>query len=148
MSLMERFANPELFEQLSFGEKMAGSTVTMVMGIGITFLVLIILWAFIEIMGKIVAVSEKGAKKRKDADLMQCKSEKGHYGCSQEIAAAIAAAVTVYEGLSDEEDRLVVRKISKKTAASLLRMKMTGTYGKTARRSWTDSGRKNMSERG
>ena len=45
MGLMEKFSDPELITSLGFGEKMAGSAVTMLMGMGITFCVLILLWA-------------------------------------------------------------------------------------------------------
>ena len=44
MSLMEQFANPTYFEGLSMGERLTGATVTMCMGLGITFAVLVILW--------------------------------------------------------------------------------------------------------
>lgn len=37
MSLMEQFANPTYFEGLSMGERLTGATVTMCMGLGITF---------------------------------------------------------------------------------------------------------------
>jgi threonine/homoserine/homoserine lactone efflux protein len=47
LGLMERFANPELFEGLTFAEKMAGGAVTLLMGMGITFIVLMILWGCI-----------------------------------------------------------------------------------------------------
>ena len=54
MSLMEQFSDPNTMHSLSFGDKMLASTITMLMGIGITFLVLCILWAFISIMGRVM----------------------------------------------------------------------------------------------
>ena len=39
MSLMEQFADPTYFEGLSMGERLTGATVTMCMGLGITFAV-------------------------------------------------------------------------------------------------------------
>ena len=59
MSLMEQFADPTYFEGLSMGERLAGATVTMCMGLGITFIVLIILWACIAVMAKITNRSAK-----------------------------------------------------------------------------------------
>ena len=37
MGLMDKFSDPSLFDSLSFGDKMAGSAITMLMGMGITF---------------------------------------------------------------------------------------------------------------
>ncbi|MBR5741507.1 MAG: OadG family protein, partial [Firmicutes bacterium] len=61
LGLMERFANPELFKGLTFGEKMAGGGVTLLMGMGMTFLILCIIWGCIALMGKIFRASEKKA---------------------------------------------------------------------------------------
>ena len=44
MGLMDKFSDPSLFDSLSFGDKMAGSAITMLMGMGITFVVLMLLW--------------------------------------------------------------------------------------------------------
>ena len=54
MGLMEKFSDPALFGSLSFGEKMAGSAVTMLMGMGITFVILCILWGFVAVMGRMM----------------------------------------------------------------------------------------------
>ena len=54
MSLMERFANPELFQTLSFGDKTAASLITTLMGMGTTFVVLILIWFMLYLMGKIL----------------------------------------------------------------------------------------------
>ena len=66
MSLMELFSNPDTMHSLSFGEKMAGSAVTMLMGMGITFCVLILLWAFVAVMGKCMTMATKGDKASKE----------------------------------------------------------------------------------
>ncbi|MDD6310417.1 MAG: hypothetical protein PUB09_00575 [Firmicutes bacterium] len=54
MDLMQQFANPETIGSLSFGDKMLASLLTMGIGLGITFLVLIIIWIFIDIMAFLV----------------------------------------------------------------------------------------------
>lgn len=59
MSLMEIFSNPETIHTLSFGAKMQASLITMIMGLGITFAVLILIWIFIAIMGKIMEKADK-----------------------------------------------------------------------------------------
>ena len=61
MSLMEQFANPTYFEGLSMGERLTGATVTMCMGLGITFAVLVILWVCIAVMAKITHRSTKAS---------------------------------------------------------------------------------------
>ena len=61
MSLMEQFANPTYFEGLSMGERLTGATVTMCMGLGITFAVLVILWVCIAVMAKITHRSAKAS---------------------------------------------------------------------------------------
>ena len=67
MSLMEQFANPEYFGNLSFGEKMAGTGITALMGMGITFAILIILWVMIAFMTKIIRGFENAGKKKAEA---------------------------------------------------------------------------------
>ena len=52
MGLMDKFSDPSLFDSLSFGDKMAGSAITMLMGMGITFVVLMLLWGVFALMGK------------------------------------------------------------------------------------------------
>ena len=52
---MERFANPDFFAGLPLGEKLAGAGVTTLMGMGTTFVVLLLLWACIVVMSKAVA---------------------------------------------------------------------------------------------
>ena len=62
MTLMEIFSNPDTMHSLSFGEKMTASAITMLMGLGITFTVLILIWIFIAIMGKVLGATSKPKK--------------------------------------------------------------------------------------
>ena len=119
MSLMEKFANPELFESLSFGDKMLGSTITLIMGMGITVVVLILLWGFVAVMGKAMkAVSKKGDKAPAKAEAAATPSAAAApvapaAGTDDAvIAAVIAAAVAAYQS-SGGTGNLVVRKISR-----------------------------------
>lgn len=117
MGLMDKFANPELFETLNFGEKMAGSAITMLMGMGITFMILLLLWGFVALMGKFMG---HGAKKEKApapaaaAPVAEAVSAPPPAPESDDeaIAAVIAAAVAAYQG-SGGAGNLVVRKISR-----------------------------------
>ena len=64
MSLMEQFANPETMQSLSIGDKLAGAGITTVMGMGITFVVLILLWGCIAFMTKITYRPKKGSARK------------------------------------------------------------------------------------
>lgn len=122
MGLMDKFANPELFESLSFGDKMIGSTITLIMGMGITVIVLVLLWGFVALMGKAVSgVSKKGDKAPAEAKAAATPSGAAakvtqtvtSAGPDEAIiTAVIAAAVAAYQG-SGGTGKLVVRKISR-----------------------------------
>ena len=119
MGLMDKFADPSLFDGLSFGDKMIGSTITMIMGMGITFCVLLLLWAFVAIMGRIMHGSKKGDKAPAKAEAAATPSAAPAPVAAPQaqsddavIAAVIAAAVAAYQG-SGGSSRLVVRKISR-----------------------------------
>ena len=119
MSLMEKFANPELFESLSFGDKMLGSTITLIMGMGITVVVFVLLWGFVAIMGKAMKIaSGKGDKAPVKAEAAATPSAAAAPVAPAAgtddgvIAAVIAAAVAAYQS-SGGTGNLVVRKISR-----------------------------------
>ncbi|NLK71965.1 MAG: OadG family protein [Clostridiales bacterium] len=54
LSLMQRFADPELITQMSTADKMLGSLITTLLGMGITFIVLALLWGIIVLMTKVL----------------------------------------------------------------------------------------------
>ncbi|MDO4394008.1 MAG: OadG family protein [Bacillota bacterium] len=115
MSLMEQFADPKAMCSLSFGEKMLGSTITMLMGIGITFLVLCILWTFISIMGRVLNASEgkKSEKAPAPAPAPAAVAAAPAVAASDDadvISAVIAAAIAAYEG-DGVSTNLVVKRI-------------------------------------
>jgi sodium pump decarboxylase gamma subunit len=109
---MELFADPTTFATLSVGEKVIGSLVTALLGMGTTFTVLILIWGFIALTGRIVRKEEKAfhhetppapaapapapAVETKDADAT--------------LVAVIMAAIAASEG-NAFVNNLVVRKI-------------------------------------
>ena len=130
---MDLFSDPNTIHSLSFGERMLGSTVTMIMGLGITFTILLLIWLFIAIMGKILGAAEH--KKKEAAAPAAAAPAAAPAPAKAEPAAAddsliavIAAAIAAYEGGS--ADNLVVRKITRlsgdmtpwESAANLARM--------------------------
>ena len=113
-TLMDLFRDPETMQSLSFGEKMTGSLITMVLGMGITFAVLILIWIFIAIMGKAMNVADKAGKKE-DATAKAAPEAVETAPAAQtsddSLIAVIAAAIAAHEGTSP--DNLLVRKITR-----------------------------------
>lgn len=121
MSLMEQFANPTYFEGLSMGERLTGATVTMCMGLGITFAVLVILWVCIAVMAKITHRSTKAsdsaaapaaapAPEAAPAETPAPAAETADMA-DGELVAVIAAAVAAME--NTVVSNLVVKKITR-----------------------------------
>ena len=103
VSLIEKMKFAEYFEKLSFGEKMLGSVVTAIMGMGITFIVLVILMYSIKAMGAILrekkAPAQKTAVPVAPAPAAAPKAAAAEAGDDEdEIAAVIAAAIAAQEG--------------------------------------------------
>jgi len=121
MNLMEKFSDPGLIHELSMGEKLIGSGVTALMGIGITFMVLIFLWACIAAMSRIMVRNKKksdraSAGTAEAASSAPCILDAGPAATGDQglqvshiPIAVIAAAVYAYEGSST----LRIRKISR-----------------------------------
>ena len=59
MTLLEKFADPTIINTLSFNEKLLASTYVAILGMGITFLALTILWFTINMLTKVVVGSNK-----------------------------------------------------------------------------------------
>ena len=124
MSLMEQFAQPEYFENLSFGEKMAGTGITALMGMGITFAILIILWVMIAVMTRIIrsfeGVGKKKAEAPKAAPAAPAAAAPAAGGASplaesasdDQLIAVIAAAIAAAEG-GAAASNFVVKKIQR-----------------------------------
>ena len=128
MSLMEKFADPSMMHSLSFGDKMAGAGITTLMGMGITFIVLILLWLVISILTRIV----RGTQKKKEAPAVPAAAPEKAVPAAAvaqtpaeapaaappaeemvddaQLIAVIAAAIAAAEG-SEIQSNLVVRKI-------------------------------------
>ena len=116
-SLMDLFSDPNTIHSLSFGEKMLGSTITMIMGLGITFMILIRLWIFIALMGQVLGST--GGKKKETpaasaaaaAAAAPAPAEAEEAASDDSLVAVIAAAVAAFEG--DSVNNLVVRRITR-----------------------------------
>lgn len=112
MSLMEQFANPDTIHSLSMSEKLAGAGITTLMGMGITFVVLILLWGCISLMTKFTYRPKKGEKAPQTTDAAAAPSAAETVtaaAADDTLIAVISAAIAAYEGGS--ANNLVVRKI-------------------------------------
>ncbi len=113
MSLMELFADPSTFVNLSVGEKIIGSLVTALLGMGTTFMVLILIWGFIALTGRVVRKEEATfhhetppapAAAPAQAPVVEAKD------ADATLVAVIMAAIAASEG-NAFVNNLVVRKI-------------------------------------
>lgn len=118
MGLMDIFSNPDTFNSLSMGDKLVGSTITMLMGMGITFCVLLLLWAFVAVMGKAMNVGKAKGDKASEAAKTEAAATPSVAAAPASsaqddvIAAVIAAAIAAYQS-GGGTGNLVVRKISR-----------------------------------
>ena len=132
---MSQFANPEMIHNLSFGDKMAGTGITAVMGMGITFVILFLLWFLVAMMDKIVVAAESSAASKKAAKAEQAAKAAAAAETAPaenamaatavgteaatddaELMAVISAAIAAYEATSArpvDTGGLVVKRIQR-----------------------------------
>lgn len=120
MGLMEQFANPETMHSLSMGEKLAGAGITTIMGMGITFIVLILLWGCVAVMTKFTYRPKKetpAAPQQPAAATPPASAASTPASAADDsLIAIISAAIAAYEGTT--ANSLVVRKISRISGAT------------------------------
>lgn len=112
MGLMEQFANPDMMHNLSVGDKLVGAGITTLMGMGITFIVLLLLWGCIAVMTKFTYRPKKGDKAPQTTDAAAAPSAAETVTAAvadNSLIAVISAAIAAYEGGS--ANNFVVRKI-------------------------------------
>lgn len=63
MTLIERFANPEIIKTMPLGEKMLASMYVTFLGMAITFVALILLWGLTALMSRMLKSKEEKEKK-------------------------------------------------------------------------------------
>lgn len=121
LSLMERFADPEMIQGLSNSELLQGALITTLMGMGTTFVVLTLLWGIIAFVSNIINKSEGKPKGSTAAPTAPTASSASAPAAAQttsalaatgtELIAVIAAAIAAMEGTSP--NNLIIRKISR-----------------------------------
>ncbi len=110
--LLARFANPETLKTLSFTHKLVAGLVTTLLGMGITFIALIVLQVLISWMDRLInrpaglpAQSSAPSPPAVGADPTPAKPDAG------ELVAAISAVIAVQ--LKTSVDNIVIRNIER-----------------------------------
>jgi sodium pump decarboxylase gamma subunit len=115
LSLLQRFANPDLLQNMTLGEKLLASTYVAVLGMAITFIALMILWGCIIIMGNALGVRKpkkepvKVAPEPKAQPEIKTTAEETDSGDDEELVAVITAAIAA--SLNTSTHNIVVRNI-------------------------------------
>ena len=116
LSLMERFADPALYPALTSAEKLEGGLVTTLVGMGVTFTVLILIWAVIALMTRIINGKKpqqiKEVKTVTTSPSVDPPTSVIETGTGPELIAVIMAAIAATEGTA-YINNLLVRKISR-----------------------------------
>lgn len=157
MGLMEKFSDPELIISLGFGEKMAGSAVTMLMGMGITFCVLLLLWGFISVMGKAMNTGKKNSKAQPQAATVTpavapAPAPAPKAESDDTLIAVLTAAVAAYE--EDMSSRnscvpgnLTVRKIARDSGDMAPWMNVARKESMSGRKYWQNTAQPGVDRR-
>jgi sodium pump decarboxylase gamma subunit len=101
MSLLEKFANPEIMPTLAFGDKMLATFYVTVLGMLITFSALILIWGLTVLLSKIV----RGIENKGKAEIIEVKET--------------PKATPVAEVVAEEDDEELIAVISAAIAASM-----------------------------
>lgn len=119
LSLMEKFQDPALIDTLSMGEKTTGALITTFMGMGTTFLVLILLWGIIELMNRTIAVTaapsvvSTASSGAITTTCMPTVSVADSVDADEQLIAVITAAIAAYGSTNGVTSNLIVRKINR-----------------------------------
>lgn len=115
MSLLEKFADPNVINTMSSSEKMVATLYTTILGMGITFAALLVIWATTAIMSKIIRSLENRNKEeivrvvepKKEEIVKITEDENGED--DEELIAVISAAIAA--SLNTSIHNIVVRNI-------------------------------------
>ncbi len=109
LNLLERFADPELIGGMTLGEKLLASGTVAILGMAITFVVLMVLWCLIIIMTKFVAKQKKEPLQVAKAPTPSPQPAVETKEDNEELVAVITAAIAA--SLNTSTHNIVVRNI-------------------------------------
>ncbi len=102
MQILENFKHAGTFAQMTLGEKMTATLYVILLGMGITFVALILIWALTALMSRIIRAIEGGAKP-----------------AITEAPKSNTPAAPAQVAISEEEDEALIAVITAAIAASL-----------------------------
>lgn len=112
LTLLEKFANPDLIHSLSMGEKLLASSYVTILGMGVTFTALVILWGLVALMSKMLM--SKNAPKQETPKVVatpapapEIKAEVAEN--EEELVAVITAAIAA--SLQTSTHNILVKNI-------------------------------------
>ena len=114
MTLLDRLADPNLLEKMTTSEKVMAAVQTTILGMGITFIALVIIWGMALVLTKIVKnIENKGDTKVEIVKASTNKNlvvEEGYEESNEEeLIAVISAAIAL--SLKTSIDNIIVRNI-------------------------------------
>ena len=113
--LLTRFADPDVMQTLTISDKLMAGLVTTILGMGITFIALILLQFIISWMDKILnngkeaqtnSATAKGTATKQPKD-----TQKSQYRDDKELVAVIATAIAMK--MKTSVDNIVIKNIEK-----------------------------------
>lgn len=114
MTLLEKLADPNLLEKLTTGEKVNAALQTTVLGMGITFGALVIIWGLCIVLSKVVESIQSGdkdevkvIKKQKEVNIEEVDDSEDL--SDDELVAVISAAIA--SSLNTSTENIFVRNI-------------------------------------
>lgn len=115
LSLMQRFADPELINQMGTSEKLMASLIVAILGMAITFSVLIMLWGLINIMTRILSKPLKAEDKTAVPQVEPQESQQTIAEDNEDEAVIAVITAAIAASLKKPVDTIVVRNIKRST---------------------------------
>ena len=109
--LLTQLANPETIKTLSFAEKMLGGLLVSFLGMGITFIALIVLQIIISLLARFTAQTTQLPAHTATAVAPASRQKPAAAANDDELVAVITAAIAMYP--QEPQRTLVIRNIRK-----------------------------------
>jgi sodium pump decarboxylase gamma subunit len=95
LTLLEKLIDPQIMENLGIGEKLLGGLVITVLGMGVTFVILILLWCITSVMSNTIRKGEDNQEVKPVVPEIKVEKEPSAVSVEEdeELIAVITAAV-------------------------------------------------------
>jgi sodium pump decarboxylase gamma subunit len=116
VELLSKFADPEVMKTLPIMERMIAGLITTALGMGITFISLIVLQFAIGLMARFTSVKVEKAEKEETSTVIEGVTATVDKDKNEEIVAAITTALAIQ--LKTSVSNIVIRNIEKAEESS------------------------------